>query len=185
MSQDRFLERLGFVRHTLKKDLLFFFLPWFAIFYLELFFCRTYGDGVSGIWGVIWEVIKNPQKLFSLPMQRMIGLPLFVVGLTVMIVGQLTLWRNYSGFVVIKSGHQLITHGAYRFTRNPIYLGAILVFAGLPVYAASAYGFLAMLAMLPIILYRIKMEEELLAEHFGDEYENYRNTTKKLIPFLY
>lgn len=185
MTKNRVFERLGIVRHILKKDLLLFFLPWFTIFYLELFFCRTYGDGLLGIWGVIWEVIKNPQKLFSLPLQRMIGLPLYVIGLTIMIVGQITLWQNYSGFVVIKKGHQLIIHGIFRFTRNPIYLGAILVFASLPVYAASVYGFLAMLAMLPIILYRIKMEEKLLAEHFGDEYEKYRNTTKKLIPFLY
>ena len=62
---------------------------------------------------------------------------------------------------------------------------AIIVFTGLPVYAASVYGFLAMFAQIPIFLFRIRMEEELLAEHFRDEYEAYRNTTKRLIPFLY
>jgi protein-S-isoprenylcysteine O-methyltransferase Ste14 len=185
LLKNRLLERLGIVRHTLKKDLLLFFLPWLTVLYLELFFCRIYGDGLSGIWGVIWEVIKHPQKLFSLPLQRMIGVPLFVIGLTIMIVSQITLWQNYSGFVVIKKDHQLITHGIYRFTRNPIYLGSILVFASLPIYAASVYGFLAMLAMIPIILFRIQMEEKMLAEHFGDEYETYRRTTKRLIPFLY
>jgi protein-S-isoprenylcysteine O-methyltransferase Ste14 len=185
LAKNRFLEGLGIVRHTIKKDLLFFFIPWFALFILELFFCRIYGDGLFGIWGVIWEVIKHPQELFTLPWQRMIGLTLFVIGLTLMIVGQITLWRNYSGFVVIKKGHQLITHGIYRFTRNPIYLGGIMVFAGLPVYAASVYGFLVMLTMIPIILFRIKMEEKMLAEHFGDDYEAYRNKTKRLIPFLF
>jgi protein-S-isoprenylcysteine O-methyltransferase Ste14 len=39
--------------------------------------------------------------------------------------------------------------------------------------------------MIPIILFRIKMEEEMLSEHFGDEYETYRNNTKRLIPYLY
>lgn len=181
----RLLERLGIVRHTLKKDLFFFFLPWLTVFYLELSFCRTHGDGLSGIWGVIGEVIKDPHRLFSLPLQRAIGLSLFVVGLTIMIVGQITLWKNYSGFVVIKKGHKLITHGVYRFTRNPMYLGAIMVFAGLPVYAASVYGFLTMFLMLPIFLFRIRMEEKMLAEYFGDEYEAYRDATKRLIPFLY
>ena len=185
MSKNRFLERLGIVRHILKKDLRCFFVPWLTIFFLELAFCRTYGDGVSGIWGVIWELIKHPQKLFSLPWQRLIGLSLFVVGLTIMIAAQVNLWHNYSGFVVIKKGHQLITHGLYRYTRNPIYLGAIMVFASLPIYAASVYGFIAMLFLVPIFLFRIKMEEKMLAEHFGDEYQTYRNTTKKLIPFLY
>lgn len=185
MAKNSFFEKLGIVRHTIKKDLLLFFFPWFIVLYLELSLCRSYGDGLSGIWSVIWEVIKHPQELFALPWPRRIGLPLFVFGLTIMIVGQITLWQNYSGFVVIKKGHQLITHGIYRFTRNPMYFGVILVFAGLPIYAASVYGFLAMLAMIPILLFRIKMEEKMLAKHFGDEYEAYRNTTKRLIPFLY
>ena len=185
MAINGLLEKLGIVRHTIEKDLLLFFLPWLTVFYLELSLCRSYGDGFSGIWGVIWEVIKHPQELFTLPWPRRIGLPLFVLGLTIMMVGQITLWQNYSGFVVIKKGHQLVTHGIYRFTRNPIYLGNIIVFAGLPVYAASVYGFLAMFAQIPILLFRIKMEEKMLAEHFGDEYEAYRNSTKRLIPFLY
>lgn len=183
--QKVFLERFGIIRNAIRKDLLFFFLPFLTVIILEMIFCENYGDGLSGFWGIIWELIKHPQKLFMLPLQRIIGLALFVIGLTIMIVGQITLWRNYSGFVVIKKGHQLITHGIYRFIRNPIYLGAIMVFTGLPVYAASVYGFLAMLVMIPIFLFRIKMEEKKLAEHFGDEYEAYRNTTKRLIPFLY
>lgn len=185
LANSRFLEKLGIVRHTIKKDLLFFLLPWFTLFYLELLFCRTYGDGVSGIWGVIWGVMRHPQELFALLWQHSIGLTLFVAGLTIMIVSQVTLWRNYSGFVVIKKGHQLITHGMYRFTRNPIYLGVLIVCAGLAVYAASVYGMLAVLAMVPIILFRITLEERMLAEHFGDEYEAYRNSAKRLIPFLY
>jgi protein-S-isoprenylcysteine O-methyltransferase Ste14 len=143
------------------------------------------GDGFSGIWGVIWEVIKSPRAFFQLPWQRMAGLTLFVSGLSIMIVSQITLWKNYSGFVVIKKDHQLITHGIYRFTRNPIYLGSIMVFAGLPIYAASVYGFLAMLATIPILLARIKMEEYMLAEFFGEEYDQYRETTKRLVPLLY
>ena len=185
LSTNSFLERLGIVRHTLKKDLLLFFLPWLTVFYLELSFCRTYGDGLSDIWGVIWEVIKHPQKLISLPLQCMIGLTLFVIGLTIMIVGQITLWQNYSGFVVIKAGHQLITHGIYRFTRHPIYLGAILVYLSLPVYASSLYGILTMLILIPIFLIRIRIEERLLTEEFGDDYRNYQEATSKLIPFIF
>ena len=180
-----FLERIGIVRNAIGKDLLFFFPPFLTVIILEMILCESYGDGLSGIWGVIWELVKHPQNLFVLPWHRAMGLVLFVMGLTIMIVSQATLWRNYSGFLIIRKDHRLITHGIYRFTRNPIYLGALIVFIGLPVYAASLYGFLAMLVLIPILLFRIKMEETMLAEHFGDEYEAYRNTTKKLIPFLY
>lgn len=185
MARSGFLERLGIVRHTMKRDLLLFFLPWFALFILELRFCGTHGEGLSGFWGVIWGVITHPHRLFAMPAHRAVGLSLFVLGLTTMIVGQATLWRNYSGFVVIKRGHQLVTHGIYRFTRNPIYLGLIVVLAGLPVYCASLYGFLVMLATIPVLRFRISLEETLLGAHFGDEYEAYRTAAKRLIPFLY
>ena len=102
-----------------------------------------------------------------------------------MVVGQATLWRNYSGTVIIREDHQLITHGIYRFTRNPIYLGAFMVFIGLPVYAASLYGFLTSLVLIPVFLNRIRLEEELLTEEFQGAYQKYRETTRKLIPFIY
>lgn len=185
MAKNGFLERLGIVRHVLKKDLLFFFLPWLTLFSIELGFCESHGDGVSDIWGSIWNLIRRPQTLFLLPWQRIIGLALFIIGLTIMIVAQVTLWQNYSGFVVIKKDHQLVTHGLYRYSRNPIYLGALIVFTGLPVYAASLYGSLTMLLIIPVFLYRIRLEEQLLAEEFRDTYQKYKERTKKLIPFVY
>ena len=102
-----------------------------------------------------------------------------------MIVGQATLRGNYSGTVVIRDDHQLITHGIYRFTRNPMYLGLIMVVTGLPVYVTSLYGFLTSLILIPIILNRIRLEEKLLTEEFQDLFQKYKETTKKLIPFIY
>jgi protein-S-isoprenylcysteine O-methyltransferase Ste14 len=72
-----------------------------------------------------------------------------------------------------------LTHGIYRFTRNPMYLGGTMVFTGLPVYAASLYGFLASLVLIPIILNRIRLKEELLTEEFQDAYQKYNKATKK------
>ena len=133
----------------------------------------------------MWSLVKHPQNLFLFPVQSIVGLALMNTGLVIMIVGQLTLYRNYSGTVVIREGHQLITHGIYRFTRNPMYLGLIMVTAGLPVYAASRDGFLTMLALIPVILFRIRLEERLLTVYFQDEFQKYKETTKRLIPFIY
>ena len=113
------------------------------------------------------------------------GLALFIIGLIIMIIGQVTLRRNYSGTVVIREDHQLITHGIYRFTRNPMYMGLIMVATGLPVYTASLYGFLTSLILSPIILNRIRLEEKLLTAEFQEAYQKYKETTKKLIPFIY
>ena len=165
--------------------MLYFALPGIAVFFIELLFCARDGLSSPGFWGTIWGLVKQPQNLFVFPVQSIIGLALYIIGLIIMIIGQITLRRNYSSTLVIREDHQLITHGIYHFTRNPIYLGGIMVITGLPVYTASLYGFLTSLVLIPIILNRIRLEEVLLTEAFQDAYQKYKKTTKKLIPFIY
>ena len=184
MAENGFLKRHGIVRNAIKKDLLQFALPGLTVFTIELIFCNA-RDGLSGFWGTIWGLVRQPQTLSVFPVQSIIGLALFIIGLIIMCVGQTTLWRNYCGTVVIREDHQLITCGIYRFTRNPMYLGLIMVVIGLPVYVASPYGFLASLFLIPIILNRIRLEEELLTEEFRDVFQQYKKTTKKLIPGIF
>jgi len=185
LAEDGFLKKHGIVRNKIKQDLLQFALPGITVFVAELIFCGRYGDGLSGFWGIVWGLVKHPQNLFVFPVQRIAGLGIFFIGLIIMLVGQITLWRNYSQTVVIRVDHQLITHGIYRFTRNPMYLGGIMAVTGLPVYAASSYGFMTSLVLIPILLNRIRLEEKLLAEGFQDEYQRYKDTTRKLIPCIY
>ncbi len=56
---------------------------------------------------------------------------------------------------------------------------------GVPVYAPSLYGLLVLSLLIPIFLNRIRMEEEMLSEEFGDAYRTYREAKSKLIPFIY
>ena len=185
MKENPLMKRLGIARIALKKDLICFFIPWVAAMLLEFILCGVDGTGLSDFWRNLWALISDPRNVVSFPVRRTMGTLLFVIGLTTMIVGQLTLQRNYSGLVLIRKDHRLITHGVYRFIRNPIYLGAIIVFTSLPIYADSRYGMLAMFLMLPLFLMRIKLEEELLTQYFGREYEVYYEQTKRLIPFLF
>ena len=55
---------------------------------------------------------------------------------------------------------------------------------GVPVYASSLYGLLAMSALIPVVLNRIGMEERILTAKFRDAYRRYMDSTKKLIPFI-
>lgn len=124
-------------------------------------------------------------SLYLLSIQSVTGLVLIIIGFTVLLVAKVTLRRFYSAGLIIREDHQLITHGIYRFMRHPTYLGAITVLIGVPVYVLSVYGLLTMLALIPIVLKRIRIEEGLLTDEFGDAYLAYRKTTSKLIPFVY
>jgi len=184
MAKQKWYSNRGIKRSAIKKDLISFAIPALIVFIVGLVFCEK--DDYTNFWVTLWSVIKQPQTFLAFPLQRAFGLVLIVLGFAFLLAGQITLGLNYSGSVVIREGHQLITHGVYRFTRNPMYLGVIFVIVvGVPVYSASLHGFLIMLLLIPIILNRIRMEEGLLTKEFGEAYLAYKRSTRKLIPFIF
>ncbi len=183
MAKRWFLTRHGIVRNAIREDVLFFAIPailvWSAVLVISAW------DGYDGLVGTIWDLVRHPRSLYLLSILNIVGLALFVIGLTIALVAMGTLRRFHASTLVIREGHQLITHGIYRFTRHPIYLGVIIAISGVPVYASSLYGLLTMSVLIPIFLNRIRMEEKMLTEAFGDACRTYKGATSKLIPFIY
>ncbi|WP_379967334.1 methyltransferase family protein [Epilithonimonas sp. UC225_85] len=70
--------------------------------------------------------------------------------------------------------------------RHPSYSASLLTFLGLGLYLNNWFA-LAVAFIPPFLafLYRIKIEEEALTEQFGKDYTDYKEQTKKLIPFIY
>ena len=154
----------------MRRDSLFFGLPAVVVLTVGLIICAR--DGLYD--GIVFSVAE------------IAGLTLLVAGLTIMLIGQATLKRSYSGTLVVRRDHKLVTHGIYRFTRHPIYLGAIIgLCIGIPLFALSLYGFPILSALIPIALNRIRMEEAMLTEEYGEAYRSYRERTSKLIPLIY
>lgn len=76
----------------------------------------------------------------------------------------------------------LVTCGIYRTTRNPMYLGLLLVLSGLAVLLSNA----AALAALPLFVvymnrFQISVEERALVAIFGDEFRNYMQQVRRWI----
>ena len=114
-----------------------------------------------------------------------VGMVMVHSGVAIRIVAIVTLKRNFSGGLRIRDGHTLTKNGIYKWIRHPAYLGAVILYPGISVLASSLLGFLVMLLLVPYLIHRIKLEERMLTERFGAEYEAYIDQTKKLIPFLY
>jgi protein-S-isoprenylcysteine O-methyltransferase Ste14 len=183
MAKRGFLRRHRIVRNAIREDVLYFALPAVLVFSAGLVVSAW--DGWDGLVVTIWDLVRQPRSLYILPVQSLVGSALIVIGFILLLVAQITLRRSYSSTLVIREDHQLITHGVYRFTRHPIYLGVIMVCIGVPVYASSLYGVLTMSALIPVFLCRIRIEERMLTDEFGDAYRKYREATCKLIPFIY
>jgi protein-S-isoprenylcysteine O-methyltransferase Ste14 len=91
---------------------------------------------------------------------------------------------NWSGNVTFKEGHELIQSGPYRYVRHPIYSALLLMGLGSALYYAQAFGFALLGFALVVFAAKMRLEEKLMTEHFGDQYVDYRRRVKALIPFI-
>lgn len=132
-----------------------------------------------------WDFVTVQGMVFRFNMLSVLGLILFVVGVGIRLAGKRALGKYYSYGLRVLPDHKLVTGGVYRYVRHPISLAVLIYGPGIPLIFSSLYGFLITLALIPLVLYRIEIEERMLIQKFGDEYRDYIRRTKKLIPFLY
>lgn len=158
-------------RHAIRADV-FFLVPGFFL---------LVGEGAL----IVWDLFRRDGGPDALQTFGSVGLLLVGAGLGLALGGALTLRSNYSSTLVIRNSHELVVHGIYRFVRHPIYLGAVLVMLGGPIGTSSWIALLPMLLLIPLLIYRMGVEEGLLLEEFGDQYRVYMSNTKRLIPFIY
>ena len=111
---------------------------------------------------------------------RAIGYPLFGVGLTLNLLSLLALKRGFGG--EIEPVTELVTGGIYARLRHPMYVSFAITMLGLDVLLRSALGILfTLLAFLPSIVWRARLEEQALARHFGQAWEDYVNSVPSLL----
>jgi protein-S-isoprenylcysteine O-methyltransferase Ste14 len=117
----------------------------------------------------------------------------FFVGFGLMILGFAgrmwairTLGPSFRTTLQVHEGQRMVTHGPYRFVRHPSYAGALLLCFGLGL-ALQNWLSLACAVGIPLAayVYRIDVEEKMLAGTFRSEYEEYQKRTKKLVPWVW
>lgn len=119
-------------------------------------------------------------------------LPLFWTGLLLMAAGMLLrFWsiRVLANFftvdVTIREGHELIRHGPYRLLRHPSYTGALMTFLGFGLALGNLWSLLVVMVLVTAFLWRMRIEERVLADAFPNQYPEYARQTKQLIPFIW
>ena len=115
--------------------------------------------------------------IFTQSIRFLLGIPIALIGALLVSWGIYTLGvTNTSG---IKDG--LITEGPYRFTRNPQYLGDILLFIGIILISNSLYVLVTNILLILVFTITPIAEEAWLEEEYGDGYSRYKQSTPRFL----
>lgn len=144
----------------------------FAGIAVLLIFFSSYTDRI-GFWTIDGETV------------RWVGVALGAMGGVLRIVPIYVLKKRFSGLVAIQPEHRLETTGIYGVIRHPSYLGALISSLGWAFTFRSVVGLLLAASLLVPFVARIRAEERMLRQHFGEEYASYCARTWRLIPGIY
>ena len=90
---------------------------------------------------------------------------------------------NWSPTLEIREKHELITRGIYGVIRHPMYASQWLLVIAQPLLLHNwIAGFLNLLVFIPFYLLRVKAEEQLMIEQFGDQYRAYMQKVGAVFP---
>ncbi len=115
-----------------------------------------------------------------------IGFVLMIAGIVIRLSAIIQLGRFFSPVVGVVSNQEIVQTGLYRWIRHPAYTGGWITAVGIGFGLRTWWGVLLCgIGLLLIYAYRIRVEEKVLVEHFGERYVEYRKRTRRMFPGIW
>lgn len=154
--------------------------------------CQVVVQTLIGVAGLVANgaIIFAPRRMAwaALPFPpgpRWFGAGLGVIALALLVWVQHTLGRNFSTILHVRDGHTLVTSGPYRWVRHPMYTVIYLVIASWVVVSANWFvGLIWGGGITAVLLVRLRREEAVMIETFGEQYGSYMRQTGRFLPRL-
>lgn len=142
----------------------------FIVHYAPLLLIILIGP-LTAIYGV-WELPAN--KIVTI----LTGVVIFLIGSFVYFKWEIFWQRSYNG--------QLITDGIFRYIRHPHYTSLLIIGFGLALFFFSIFAMVIALIAIPIMIWSIFDEEQLLIRQYGEKYKEYMKTVPwRIIPKIF
>lgn len=93
--------------------------------------------------------------------------------------------RYLSRVIEVQKDQKVVDSGLYGIVRHPMYFATLFLFLSMPLVLNSLPSFIVMLSYIPIIVKRIRNEEEVLEKELSGYKEYKRKVRYRLIPFIY
>lgn len=119
---------------------------------------------------------------YSTPLTLGVGVVLLVAGIWLDLAGDSAFKRRGTPVSPDATPSALVTSGVFRWTRNPMYLGMVVMVAAVAALLGAFAG-LVVPAVLVVVLDRefVTGEERRLAEAFGSDYAEYASAVRRWI----
>ena len=132
---------------------------------------------------LMWLAARGTPTLdFFVPAKYLLAVSLATIGAVICVSGVVSFRRAKTTVNPMNpsSTTSLVVFGIYKYTRNPMYLGLLLVLLGWAAFLSNV----AALAFLPAFIvyltrFQIVPEEHVLASLFPDEYPAYRSRVRR------
>ncbi len=112
-----------------------------------------------------------------------VGIAMMLGGISIRAASALTLGAFYTLQLGIQPGHTVLSGGPYRWVRHPGYAGTLVALLGLGTALGNWYSVLAIGFVVPALVIRIGIEEQMLRRALGEPYDSYCNRTRwRLLP---
>ena len=122
--------------------------------------------------------------LILIPNQKLISFIILLIGVLILITPIFKFIKSKTTIdpIKFKKVNKLITSGIYKYSRNPMYLGLLMIVTSTSIFYLNIFSIIT-----PIIFYcwinrfQIKREEIFLTEKFGNDYILYKTKTRRWI----
>ena len=122
--------------------------------------------------------------LIQIPFQSFISIFILSIGILILLNPVLKFKKSKTTInpIKFKKVNKLVTSGIYKYSRNPMYLGLLMIVVSSSIFYLNIYSILTPLFFyLWINRFQIKREEVFLTEKFGEDYLSYKKKTRRWI----
>ena len=139
------------------------------------------GSTVCWLWKPAWLGWSSFQVSEG---ARWVGLAGFGLGVAWLLWMFHTLGRNLTDTVVTRRNATFVDYGPYRYVRNPMYTGVLVVGLSLGLALGTWLTPLGASAIFTLLALRTRIEEKYLIERFGEQYRVYMVRVGRFLPKL-
>ena len=138
------------------------------------------------LFGVLmWLVARSPYAyIVDIPFRKTAAAIIFAAAIVIDVVALRQFRASSTTFSPLRpdKSSALVTHGIYQYTRNPMYVGLLLMLIAWALVLGSPSNILLLAGfVVTITLMQIRPEEEALQSLFPDEFEKYRRSVRRWI----